>query len=68
MRFAQVPDSVDVHLIDPPGLPFLGAGDTGQGPTAGAVANGITDAIGKRIRNLPLSRDRITKGFNVVET
>jgi nicotinate dehydrogenase subunit B len=63
MRFAQVPDSVDVHLINRPGLPFLGAGETGQGPTAGAVANGVTDAIGKRIRNLPLSRERITKAL-----
>lgn len=59
MRFAQVPDSVEVHLIDRPGLPFLGAGETGQGPAAGAVANAVADAIGKRIRDLPLSRERI---------
>lgn len=59
MRFAQVPDSVEVHLIDLPGLPFLGAGETGQGPAAGAVANAVADAIGKRIRDLPLSRERI---------
>lgn len=59
MRFAQVPDSVEVHLVNRPGLPFLGAGETGQGPTAGAVANAVADAIGKRIRDLPLSRERI---------
>lgn len=59
MRFAQVPDSVEVHLIDRPGLPFLGAGETGQGPAAGAVANAVADAIGNRIRDLPLSRERI---------
>lgn len=59
MRFAQVPDSIEVHLINRPGLPFLGAGETGQGPAAGAVANAVADAIGKRIRDLPLSRERI---------
>lgn len=59
MRFAQVPDSVEVHLINRPGLPFLGAGETGQGPAAAAVANAVADAIGKRIRDLPLSRERI---------
>jgi nicotinate dehydrogenase subunit B len=63
MRFAQVPDSVEVHLINRPGLPFLGAGETGQGPTAGAVANAVADAVGKRIRDLPLSRDRIRQAL-----
>jgi CO/xanthine dehydrogenase Mo-binding subunit len=63
MRFAQVPDSVEVHLINRPGLPFLGAGETGQGPTAGAVANAVADAVGKRICDLPLSRDRIRQAL-----
>lgn len=59
MRFAQVPDSIEVHLINRPGLPFLGAGETGQGPTAAAIANAVGHAIGKRMRDLPLSRERI---------
>ena len=32
LRFDAVPDSVDVHVIDRPGQPFLGSGETGQGP------------------------------------
>jgi nicotinate dehydrogenase subunit B len=59
LRFSAVPDSVEVHLIDRPGLPFLGSGEAGQGPASAAVANAIADATGRRFRDLPLSRERI---------
>ena len=59
LRFNAVPDSIDVHIINRPGLPFLGSGETGQGPAAASLANAIADATGKRLRNLPLSRKRI---------
>jgi len=42
----------------------LGAGETGQGPAAGAVANAIADAVGKRVRDLPLSRERIRQAIS----
>ena len=54
LRFDGVPESVEVHLIDRPGQPFLGSGETGQGPMAAAVANGIANASGKRMRDIPL--------------
>ncbi|MGB8633379.1 MAG: molybdopterin cofactor-binding domain-containing protein [Xanthobacteraceae bacterium] len=59
LRFSGVPDSVEVHLIDRPGLPFLGSGEAGQGPASAAIANAIADATGHRLRDLPLSRERI---------
>jgi nicotinate dehydrogenase subunit B len=59
LRFNAVPDSVEVHIIDRPGQPFLGSGETGQGPAAASIANAIADATGKRLRNLPLTRKRI---------
>ncbi|WP_316204814.1 xanthine dehydrogenase family protein molybdopterin-binding subunit [Bradyrhizobium sp. SZCCHNS3004] len=59
LRFNAVPESIEVHLIDRPGLPFLGAGETAQGPAAASIANGIANAIGKRSRDLPLTRQRI---------
>jgi nicotinate dehydrogenase subunit B len=59
LRFNSVPDSIDVHIINRPGLPFLGSGETGQGPAAASIANAIADATGKRLRNLPLTRKRI---------
>ncbi len=59
LRFDAVPDKIDVHIIDRPGLPFLGSGETGQGPAAAAVANAIANATGKRLRDLPLTRKKI---------
>jgi CO/xanthine dehydrogenase Mo-binding subunit len=59
LRFNAVPDSVEVHIINRPGQPFLGAGETGQGPAAASIANAIADATGKRLRDLPLTRKRI---------
>jgi nicotinate dehydrogenase subunit B len=59
LRFNSVPDSVEVHIINRPGQPFLGSGETGQGPAAASIANAIANATGKRLRNLPLTRARI---------
>lgn len=59
LRFDAVPDRIDVHIINRPGLPFLGSGETGQGPAAASVANAIANATGKRLRDLPLTRKKI---------
>ena len=59
LRFNAVPDSIDVHIIDRPGQPFLGSGETGQGPAAASIANAIANATGKRLRDLPLTRKKI---------
>jgi nicotinate dehydrogenase subunit B len=59
LRFNAVPDSIAVHIINRPGKPFLGSGETGQGPAAASIANAIANATGKRLRNLPLTRKRI---------
>jgi nicotinate dehydrogenase subunit B len=62
LRFDQVPDRVEVHLLDKPGQPFLGAGEAAQGPAAAALANAVFDACGLRLRDLPLDRARVRKG------
>ncbi len=59
LRFGQVPDRIEVHLLDRPGQPFLGTGEAAQGPAAGALANAIADACGLRLRELPLDRARV---------
>jgi CO/xanthine dehydrogenase Mo-binding subunit len=59
LRFDAVPERIDVHIINRPGLPFLGSGETGQGPAAASVANAIANATGKRLRDLPLTRQKI---------
>jgi nicotinate dehydrogenase subunit B len=64
LRFDAVPERVDVHIINRPGQPFLGSGETGQGPAAASIANAITDATGKRLRDLPLTRKRIKNAID----
>jgi CO/xanthine dehydrogenase Mo-binding subunit len=59
LRFPAVPDSIEVHVIDRPGQPFLGTGEAAQGPTSAAVANAVANAAGVRFRDLPLTQDRI---------
>jgi len=56
LRFHGVPESVEVHVVDRPGAPFLGAGEAAQGPAAGAIANALAMATGRRLRDLPFTR------------
>lgn len=53
-RFDAVPESVEVHVIDRPGTPYLGTGECGQGPASAAIANAVADAVGIRLRQTPL--------------
>ncbi|MGN7292569.1 molybdopterin cofactor-binding domain-containing protein [Rhizobium sp. SAFR-030] len=64
LRFDALPQSVDVDIIPRPGTPFLGAGECGQGPGGAAVANAITNAVGRRIYDLPLTRERVRAAAN----
>jgi len=59
LRYSAAPRSINVHLIDRPGAPFLGAAEASMGPTAGALANALFDATGKRLRDMPLAGDRL---------
>jgi CO/xanthine dehydrogenase Mo-binding subunit len=59
MRFDAVPDSVEVHLINQPNAPFLGAGECGQGPAVAAIANAVSRATGRRMRDLPLTQTKV---------
>jgi len=58
LKFSEVP-RVEVHLIDRPDLPAVGAGEAAQGPTAAAIANAVDHALGVRVRDLPLTPERI---------
>lgn len=58
LKFNEVP-AVEIELIDRPELPCVGAGEAAQGPTAAAIANAVTHALGVRVRDLPLTPERI---------
>ena len=55
MRFDAVPESIEVHIIDRPGQPYLGSGEAATGPTAAAIGNAVAHATGSRMRDLPLT-------------
>jgi len=50
---------VETMLIDRPNERALGAGEAAQGPTAAAIANAFAAATGRRIRELPLTPERV---------
>ena len=58
LRFSEVPE-VQVRLLDHPELPFMGAGEAAQGPTAAALANALAAACKLRVRDLPLTPERV---------
>jgi nicotinate dehydrogenase subunit B len=62
LRFSEVP-AVQMVLLDQPGQPYLGAGEAAQGPTAAAIANALDDALGVRVRDLPLTPENIVKAM-----
>jgi CO/xanthine dehydrogenase Mo-binding subunit len=58
LRFSQVPQ-VDIVIVERPGEPSLGSGEASLGPTAAAIGNAVFDALGVRVRDLPLTPERI---------
>lgn len=58
LTFPEVPQ-IEVHLISRPDEEPLGAGEMTMGPTAAAIANALHQALGVRIRELPITRERI---------
>jgi nicotinate dehydrogenase subunit B len=58
LRMSEVP-SVEVSLIDRPEERPVGAGESSQGPAVAAIANAVANATGRRIRDLPLTPERV---------
>jgi nicotinate dehydrogenase subunit B len=50
---------VDVEIVARPDCPSLGAGEAPMGPTAAAIGNAVFDALGVRVRELPITAERI---------
>ena len=58
LTMPEVP-KVEVELIDRPDERPLGSGEGAQGPAVAAIANAFAHATGKRLRDLPLSPERV---------
>jgi isoquinoline 1-oxidoreductase len=53
-RIKDVPPRIDIHLIDRPDLPSVGAGETPIIAVAPAIANAVYRLTGKRVRTMPI--------------
>ena len=62
LRFSEVPE-ISTEIIDAPDQPTLGMGECTFGPTAAAIGNAVAHALGTRIRNMPLTRERIAEAL-----
>lgn len=58
IRFQDIPE-VEIVLISHPELGFLGAGEASIIPVPAAIANAVFDAIGVRVRDIPLTPERV---------
>jgi CO/xanthine dehydrogenase Mo-binding subunit len=51
--------AVEVELLVRPQDASMGAGEAAMGPTAAAIGNAVRDALGVRVRDLPITAERI---------
>ena len=59
LRFTEVPE-IRVELVGAAAdLPPLGVGEASGGPTVAAIGNAVAHALGARLRDLPLTRERV---------
>jgi len=61
LGFDELPRTLQVKLLTDPQQPPLGVGECAAGPTAAAIANALADALGLRVRDLPLSAERLAR-------
>jgi CO/xanthine dehydrogenase Mo-binding subunit len=59
LTFPEVPDEVEVALIDRPNEPAVGAGEPTACTIPAAIANAIFDATGARVRTMPFTPERV---------
>jgi nicotinate dehydrogenase subunit B len=62
LRFPQVP-ALQVEIINRPDERPLGVGEGSQGPTVAAIANAFANATGRRLRDLPLTPERVKQAL-----
>ncbi len=58
LKFSDIPE-IDAAVLNQPDQPSLGVGECSVAPTAAAIGNGVAHALGIRILDMPLSRERI---------
>lgn len=62
LRFSEVPD-VDIVLLPRSDMEPLGAGEAALGPVTAAIGNAVFRALGVRVRDLPITRNRLVEAL-----
>jgi CO/xanthine dehydrogenase Mo-binding subunit len=63
LEMKDAPERIDIVLIDHADELPLGAGEPATRPVAAAIANAVFDAAGIRLRQAPLSAERVKAAF-----
>jgi nicotinate dehydrogenase subunit B len=58
-RMSDVPPAIDIVLVNRPEVPATGAGEAGTRALAAAVANAVFDAVGARMRQVPITAAKV---------
>ena len=65
MDIKDAPESIDITLIDHPERPPLGGGEATCRPLPAALANAIRQAVGVRLRELPMRPELVKAAIGV---
>lgn len=60
LGFDEIPD-IEIELIENTSDPSLGAGEVAAGPTAAALSNALSHAMGIKFRNMPYTTENVMK-------
>lgn len=63
ITFNEIPDEIDIVLVNRPDLPPMRVGEPASESVWPGVANAVYDAIGVRLRQLPLTPARVLAGL-----
>lgn len=63
LRFTEIP-TVEASVIDRPQEPSLGVGECVNGPVTAAIANALHNALGVRVRDIPLNKENIVRAIS----
>jgi len=63
-EIGDVPESIEVVLIDRPDVDPAGAGEPAMRPVAAAIGNAIFDATGVRLRRVPFTPERVKQALS----
>ncbi len=62
LKFSEVPE-IEIDLISRPDCPSVGAGEAAHGPVGAAIGNAVFNAIGVRVRAMPMTPEQIVSSM-----